>query len=192
MVMFVLLLLITFFLVCLQPRLVLLTKAKMRTMEILATMATPIMPTIKQCFTMMLTLKLDNKLVHRFPSIIIQKVSNLHCSGWKYVENLFKLFINVCYQFTAQVGITNQGNNGNINRYNGNNGNNAFNNNPNNANNQAIFHNDANTQVEQQFGSPNTFNNHPDGKQQSPRQISIFALCHFYLTNYKMYKAKFV
>ena len=65
-------------------------------------------------------------------------------------------------QFTAQVGNTYlgyQGNNGNINSYN--NKNNAYNGNPNNANNQAMFHNDANTQVGQQVGSPNTFNNHP-------------------------------
>ena len=75
------------------------------------------------------------------------------------------LFINCCCQFTAQVGNTNQG-------Y-GNNGNNAYNGNPNNANNQAIFHNDANTQVGQQFGSPNNFNNHPDGKH----LIIIMAFC---------------
>merc|ERR1719433_1921456 len=36
-------------------------------------MATPISAIIKQCFTMMPTLKLDNKLVHRTTSIIIQK-----------------------------------------------------------------------------------------------------------------------
>ena len=66
-----------FIFVCLQPRLVILTKAKMATMEILATMATSIMPTIKQCFTMMPTLKLDSNLAHQITSIIIQKVSNL-------------------------------------------------------------------------------------------------------------------
>ena len=42
--------------------------------------------------------------------------------------------------FAAQVGNTNQGNN------------------------QAIFHNDANTQVGQQVGSPNYFNNNPGSK----------------------------
>jgi len=62
----------------------------------------------------------------------------------------------------TQVGNTNQG-------Y-GNNGNNAYNGNPNNANNQAIFHNDANTQVGQQFGSPNNFNNHPDAQIGAPRR----------------------
>ena len=67
-----------------------------------------------------------------------------------------KLFINGCCQFTAQVGNTNQGYS--------NNGNNAYNGNPNNANNQAIFHNDANTQVGQQVGSSTYFNNHPESK----------------------------
>merc|ERR1712223_2335351 len=62
----------------------------------------------------------------------------------------------------TQVGNTNQG-------Y-GNNGNNAYNGNPNNADNQAIFHNDANTQVGQQFGSPNNFNNHPDAQIGAPRR----------------------
>ena len=84
----------------------------------------------------------------------------------------------------AQVGNTNQGyqeNNDNINSYNGNNGNNANignpkNGNPKNANNQAVFQNDANTQVGQQFAPPN---NYPNGKQQSLQQISIFALCNF-------------
>ena len=60
--------------------------------------------------------------------------------------------------FTAQVGYTNQGQNGN-------NGNTGYNGNLNNANNQAMFHNDANTQVGQQFGSSNNFNNHPESKQ---------------------------
>ena len=50
---------INLFFVYLQHRLVILTKA-----------------TIKQFFTMMPTLKLDNKLVHRITSIIIQEVSN--------------------------------------------------------------------------------------------------------------------
>ena len=59
------------FVVTLQPRILILTKATM------ATMATKIMPTIKRLFfTMMQTLKLDNKLVHQITSIIIQKVSN--------------------------------------------------------------------------------------------------------------------
>jgi len=62
----------------------------------------------------------------------------------------------------TQVGNTNQGYS--------NNGNNAYNGNPNNANNQAIFHNDANTQVGQQFGSPNNFNNHPDAQIGAPRR----------------------
>ena len=57
--------------VYLQPRLAILTKATK------AIMATPISAIIKQCFTMMPTLKLDNKLAHRLISIIIQKVSNI-------------------------------------------------------------------------------------------------------------------
>ena len=71
-------------------------------------------------------------------------------------------------QFTAQVGNTNQGYQGNINSYNGNNGNNA--------NNQAVFQNDANIQVRQQYAPQN---NYPNGKQESLQQISIFALCNF-------------
>merc|ERR1711899_516706 len=50
-----------------KPRLAILTKATK------AIMATPISAIIKQCFTMMPTLKLDNKLAHRLISIIIQK-----------------------------------------------------------------------------------------------------------------------
>ena len=57
--------------VYLQPRLAILTKATK------AIMATPISAIIKQCFTMMPTLKLDNKLAHRLISIIIQKVSTI-------------------------------------------------------------------------------------------------------------------
>merc|ERR1711899_40265 len=49
-------------------------KALMATLEILAIMATPIMAIIKQYFTMMPTLKLDNKLVHRITSITTQKL----------------------------------------------------------------------------------------------------------------------
>ena len=75
-----------------------------------------------------------------------------------------KLFINVCCQFTAQVGNTNQGYLGN----NGNNGNTGYNNNPNNGNSQAVFQNDANTRVGQQFAPQN---NYPNGKQQSLQQI---------------------
>ena len=62
------------FVVILQPRMLILTKA---TMVIMATMATKIMPTIKQFFTMMQALKLDNNLVHQISSIIIQRVSNV-------------------------------------------------------------------------------------------------------------------
>ena len=129
-----------------------------------------------------------------------------------------KLFINVCCQFTAQVGNTNQGylgnngnngntgnpnngnnpaqvgntnqgyqgNNGDINSYSGNNGNNANNGNaqnvnpqnanPQNTNNQAVFQNDAKTQVGQQIAPQN---NYPNGKQQSLQQIYIFVLCNF-------------
>merc|ERR1719220_2603036 len=58
----------------------------------------------------------------------------------------------------TQVGNTNQGYLGN----NGNNGNTGYNGNPNNGNNQAMFHNDANTQVGQQVGSSTYFNNHPE------------------------------
>ena len=57
--------------VYLQPRLAILTKATK------TIMATPISAIIKQCFTMMPTLKLDNKLAHRLISIIIQKVSTI-------------------------------------------------------------------------------------------------------------------
>merc|ERR1712038_960205 len=60
-----------------KPRLEIQTKATlaiMATMEILAIMATPIMAIIKQYFTMMPTLKLDNKLVHRITSITTQKL----------------------------------------------------------------------------------------------------------------------
>ena len=62
------------FVVILQPSMLILTKA---TMGIMATMATKIMPTIKQFFKMMQALKLDNKLVHQITSIIIQRVSNV-------------------------------------------------------------------------------------------------------------------
>ena len=41
-------------------------------------------------------------------------------------------------------------------------------------NSQAVFQNDANTQVGQQFAPPN---NYPIGKPQSLQQISIFVLC---------------
>merc|ERR1719225_860578 len=60
-----------------KPRLEIQTKASlaiMATMEILAITATPIMAIIKQYFTMMPTLKLDNKLVHRITSITTQKL----------------------------------------------------------------------------------------------------------------------
>merc|ERR1719433_1495318 len=60
-----------------KPRLEMQTKATlviMATMEILTIMATPIMAIIKQYFTMMPTLKLDNKLVHRITSITTQKL----------------------------------------------------------------------------------------------------------------------
>merc|ERR1719433_1141466 len=60
-----------------KPRLEIQTKATlvmMATMEILTIMATPIMAIIKQYFTMMPTLKLDNKLVHRITSITTQKL----------------------------------------------------------------------------------------------------------------------
>ena len=102
-----------------------------------------------------------------------------------------KLFINVCCQFTAQVDNTNQGylgNNGNTgynsNPNNGNNqftaqvqgyqGNNGNNGNRKNANNQAVFQNNANTQVGQLIAPPK---NYPNGKQQSLQHISIFVLC---------------
>ena len=79
---------------------------------------------------------------------------------------IYNLDGNVCITFTyyfffglltAQVGSTHQGQNEN-------NGNTGYNGNPNNANNQAMFHNDANTQVGQQVGSPISFNNHPESK----------------------------
>merc|ERR1719433_907995 len=60
-----------------KPRLEIQTKATlaiMATMEILAIMTTPIMAIIKQYFTMMPTLKLDNKLVHWITSITTQKL----------------------------------------------------------------------------------------------------------------------
>ena len=81
------------------------------------------------------------------------------------VSIIFKMLINhyyilctrfnFCCHFTAQDVNSNQGNNDN----NGNNGNQS------NANNEAVvFHNDANTQVGQQVGSPDYFNNHPESK----------------------------
>ena len=62
-----------------------------------------------------------------------------------------KISINSCCYFTAQVVDSNQGSNGN-------------NGNQNNVDAQAVFHNDANTQVGQQVGSPDYFNNHPESK----------------------------
>ena len=67
--------------VYLQPRLAILTKAMM---------ATPISAIIKQYFTMMPTLKLDNKLVHLTTSITTQKVSNIF-RGLKYFDSFFEI-----------------------------------------------------------------------------------------------------
>ena len=77
------------------------------------------------------------------------------------VSMIFKMLINhyfilltrfnFCCHFTAQDVNPNQGNYGN----------NGYNGNQNNANNQVF---PAGTQVGQQFGSPDYFNNHPESK----------------------------
>jgi hypothetical protein len=64
------------FVVTLQPRMLILTKA---TMVIMATMATKIMHAIKYFLPMLQELKLDNNLVHQTTSKILQKVIFLKC-----------------------------------------------------------------------------------------------------------------
>jgi hypothetical protein len=82
------------FVVILQPRMLILTKA---TTVIMATMATKIMPTIKQFFKMMQALKLDNKLVHQITSIIIQRVCNVLWFGSTVlIVNVLTFFLSIC------------------------------------------------------------------------------------------------
>merc|ERR1719225_568444 len=81
-----------------KPRLEIQTKASlaiMATMEILAITATPIMAIIKQYFTMMPTLKLDNKLVRQITSITTLMLRLVHQGEDMHVHHNLQFALSV-------------------------------------------------------------------------------------------------
>ena len=69
----------------------------MAIMETMPSTTTQIMPTIKQFFTMMPTLKLDSNLAHQIPSIITLMVSSSHHGKFLFLPYaIFTLQITKC------------------------------------------------------------------------------------------------